>query len=174
MALPDYADLEAGATITWAASGGDKALTLTSLANDAGREGAKSGTLVDGTKGMPELLEIRFESAVASAAANGKEIELYFGESDSATAGTNNPGNLTGADAALSNPDELKNQCALVGALVLSNARGTNVQKQRLWYPQPVQPYIIPLVVNKSGVALSGTGGNHSLVVTPFYRRVKD
>ncbi len=173
MALPDYSDLEVGTSITWAASGGDKAMTLTSLANDAAREGAKSATLVDSTKGMPELLEVRFESAVASAATAGKEIELYFGESDSATAGTNNPGNLTGADAALSNSDELKHQCSFAGSLVLSNARGTNVQKQRLYY-SPLQPYIIPLVVNKSGVALSGTAGNHSLVVTPFYRRAKD
>lgn len=173
MALPDYAHLVAGTAITWAASGGDKTITLTSLANDAGREGAKSGTLVDGTSGMPELLEVRFESAVASAATNAKEIELYFGESSSTTAATDNPGNLTGADAALSNPDELKAQLYFVGSLVLSNARGTNVQKQRLLY-WPTQICIIPLVVNKSGQALSGTAGNHQIVVTPFYRKIAD
>ena len=165
-----YSDLVAGTAITWTSSGGDKALTLTSLANDAAREGDKSATWVDGTKGLPELIEVRFESQVGSAATNGKEIELYVGESDSATAGTANPGNLTGADAALSNPDELKNQLMFVGSLVLSNARGTNVQKQRLRF-KPVCAYSVPVVVNKSGQTLGSTGTNHVVVMTPYYRR---
>lgn len=173
MALPDYSGLNIGTAITWVNSGGDKVLTLTSLGNDAAREGDKSATLVDGTKGMPELLEIRFESAVGSSATNGKEIEVWIGESTSATAGTDNPGNLTGADAALSNPDELKLQCYFAGSLVLSNARTTSVQKQRMIY-RPTCPYIIPLIVNKSGQTLSGTAGNHKLVITPFYRQIAD
>jgi len=172
MTLPDYSYLVAGTPVEWSTSG-DKALTLTSLANNGSREGAKSDTLVDGTLGMPELLEFRLESAVSSAATSGAEIELFLGESDHATAGTNNPGNLTGTDAALSNPDELKAQLNYVGSLVLSNARGTNVQKQRLRY-LPVCPYIIPLIVNKSGQTLSGTAGNHKLVMTPYYRRMAD
>jgi hypothetical protein len=122
---------------------------------------------------MPELLEIRFESAVGSAATNGLELELFIGESDHVTAGTDNPGNLTGADAALSNPDELKAQLNYAGSLVFSNARGTNVQKQRLRY-FPICPYIIPLVVNKTGQTLSGTAGDHKIVVTPYYRKIAD
>jgi hypothetical protein len=165
-----YSDLEAGTPRTWAASGGDETLTLTSLANDAAREGDKSASWVDGTKGRPEVLEIRFESAVGSAATDGREIELYMGESDNATAGSDNPGNLTGADAALSNPDELKRQLRFVGSLVLSNARGTNVQKQRFWY-RPVATYLVPVVVNKSGQSLGSTAGDHKIVVTPYYRR---
>lgn len=165
-----YSDLSAGTAITWTSSGGDKAITLTSLADNAAREGVKSATWVDGTKGLPEVIEIRFEAQVASAATNGKEVELFIGESDNSTAGTDNPGNLTGADAALSNPDELKYQCVFVGSLVLSNARGTNVQKQRLRF-KPICAYSIPLVVNKSGQALGSTGTNLKIVMTPYYRR---
>jgi len=173
MALPDYSFLEAGTPVTWKSSGGDKAITLTSLANDAAREGAKSATLLDGAKGMPELLEIRLESAVGSAATDGKEIELWIGESDDADAADANPGNLTGADAALSNPDELKRQLYHAVSLSLSNARGTNIQKQRgLYYPTCL--YIIPVVVNKSGQTLSGTAGDHQIVVTPYYRKTAD
>lgn len=164
-----YSDLVAGTPVEWSTTGG-KLITLTSLANDAAREGAKSASWVDGMKGLPELIEVRVESAVASAATAGKEVELYVGESDSATAGTDNPGNLTGADAGLSNPDELKAQLVFVGSLVLSNARSTNVQKQRLRF-RPVCAYSVPLVVNKSGVALSGTAGNHKIVMVPYYRR---
>jgi hypothetical protein len=165
-----YSDLVAGTAVVWTSSGGDKAWTFTSVANDAAREGAKSASWADGTKGLPELIEVLVESQVGSAATQGKEIEYYVGESDSATAGTNNPGNLTGADAALSNPDELKLQLVFLGSLVLSNARGTNVQKQRFRF-KPLQAYTIPVGVNKSGQTAGSTGTNHRIVMTPFYRR---
>lgn len=165
-----YSDLVAGTPVTWTSSGGDKVLTLTSLTNNSAREGDKSGSWVDGTKGLPEVIDVRFESQVGSAATNGLEIELFVGESDDATAGNANPGNLTGADAGLSNPDELKSQLIFVGSLVLSNARGTNVQKQRFRF-KPVCAYTIPVAVNKSGQTLGATGTNHKVVMTPYYRR---
>lgn len=166
----NYSDLSPGTPITWTSSGGDRAITLTSLANDAAREGAKSPTWIDGTKGFPEVIDVRFEAQVASAATTGKEVELYVGESDNATAGSDNPANLTGADAALSNPDELKSQAVFVGSLILSNARGTAVQKTRFVF-RPRCAHSIPLVVNKSGVALGSTGTNLKIVMTPYYRR---
>lgn len=165
-----YSDLVAGTAITWTSSGGDKVLTGTSLTDGSAREGDKSATWVDGTKGLPEIIEVRFETKVGSAATNGTQVELYVGESDSATAGTNNPGNLTGADAALSNPSELTPQLIFVGALVLSNARGTNTQKQRFRW-KPLQAYTTPVVYNRSGQTLSGTGTDTVVVMTPFYRR---
>jgi hypothetical protein len=165
-----YSDLSAGTAVTWTSSGGDRVLTLTSLADGAGREGDKSASWVDGTKGLPELIEVRFEAAVASAATAGKEVELYVGESDSATAGTANPGGLTGADAAVASPDEKKAQLVFVGSLVLSNAIGTSVQVQRLRF-RPVCAYSIPVVVNKSGQALGSTGTSLKVVMTPYYRR---
>lgn len=165
-----YSDLVAGTAITWDTVPTTYTITLTSLADQAVREGGKSGTLVDGTKGLPEIIEFRLESAVGSAATNGKELSLYVGESDNATAGTDNPGNLSGADATVTNGTELINQLNFAGSLVLSNARGTNVQKQRLRY-KPVCAYIIPVIYNNSGQTLSATAGNHKLVMTPYYRR---
>lgn len=164
-----YSDLVAGTALTWDTVPTTKTITLTSLANGSAREGGKSATLVDGTFGLPEFLEVRLESAVAVAVTN-TELELYFGASDSATAGTANPSNLTGADAGLSNPDELKGQSDFVGALSFSNARGTNVQVARFRY-RPICAYFVPFVVNKTGQALTGTAGNHKIVVTPYYRR---
>ncbi len=166
--MANYPTLVAGAAKTWQSTGGDYALTLTSLANNSAREGAK-GDFYDATYGLPELIEWRLESAVASAATTGLALELFAGQSDNATAGTDNPGNLTGADAALSNPDELKPQCTYLGALLFSNARGTNVQKQRFRQFNPLR-YQIPLLVNKSGQALTSTAGNHKLIATPYYR----
>lgn len=173
MPLPDYSGLIAGTPITWQASGGSKTLTLTSLANAAARQGVKSDSLLDGTFGMPEVLEVSFETKAASAVTNGLQTEIYFGESSSATAGTDNPGGLTGADAALSNPSEIKLQLGLVGALNYSNALGTGTQRQRfIYYPTCI--CIIPVVVNRSGQAFSSTPGDHILTVTPYYRRIAD
>lgn len=166
--MSTYAGYEAGTAKSWINTGGDYTLTLTSLANNAAREGAKGDLFVTG-KGIPDFIEWRLESAVGSTATDGLQIELFVGESDSATAGTDNPGNLTGADAGLSNPDELKRQCTRVGALSLSNARTTSVQKQR-FRSFPKCRYQIPLIVNKSGQTLSGTAGNHKLVATPYFR----
>lgn len=169
MALPDYSTIELGSEISWKSSGGTYAITLTSLANDAAREGAK-GDL--GATWEQEFL-VALESAVGSAATAGKEVELYWGPSTSGTAGTDNPGNLTGADASLSNPDELKAQCQFVGSLVLSNARGTNVQRQYLTF-RPPSRYGTPLVVNKSGQSLSGTAGNHAIRMWPLRAQIED
>lgn len=172
MALPDYLNLIAGTAITWKSSGGDKALTLTSLSNGSGREGDKSGSLIDGTYGLPELLEFRLESSVASAVSS-TELELWIGESDNATAGSDNPGGLTGADASLASPDQKKLQLSYVGSLIFSNAIGTSVQKQRFRYA-PLCAYVIPLLVNKTGQALGSTAADHKLVMTPYYRRLAD
>lgn len=166
--MPNYPTLVAGTACTWLNTGGDKVLTLTSLANAAAREGDKKD-FYDATYGLPELLECRLETAVGSAATNGLAVELWLGESDSATAGTANPGNLTGADAGLTTPDEYKLQCTFAGALALSNARSTSVQVQRFSVPTTCRA-VVPLIVNKSGQTLSGTAADHKLVITPYYR----
>ncbi len=171
MALPDYSYLVAGTPITWKDSGGTYAMTLASLASAAARQGPKSATLVDGTYGMPELLEILLLATMDVAAANGTVLELYLGESSSATAGTDNPGNLSGTDAALSNPSEYKLQLDLVGSLNLSNARGTSQQAQRFRY-FPTCPYIMPVLVNLGGQALDSAG--NEIRVTPYYRTLAD
>lgn len=169
MALPDYFKRELGSEINWKSSGGTYAITLTSLANDAGREGGKA----DLGSTWDQDWAVLFESTVGSAATNGNEIELFWGASLSGTAGTDNPGNLTGADAGLSNPDELKTQLDFIGSLVLSNARGTNVQKQ-LFIFRPKTRYGTPLVVNKSGQSLSGTAGNHAIRMVPVRDLIQD
>lgn len=169
MALPEYVKHEQGTAKSWKSSGGDYALTLTSLANDAAREGAKG----DLGATWARRWAVFFTSSVGSAATNGKEIEVYWGPSTHATAGSDNPGNLTGADAALSNPDELKFQLLYLGSLALSNARGTNVQKQYFEFMPPTR-YGTPVVVNKSGQTLGSTAGDHEVRLTPIEDLVQD
>lgn len=159
-----------GTPVTWQASGGTSALTLTSLASAAARQGAKSGSFLDGTKGLPAYLEILFLSKMNAAAANGTFLNLFFGESDSATAGTANPGGLSGTDASLSNPAEVTLQLRPVWAFPLSNALGTGAQSWRsVFYPRCA--YLSPVIVNGTAQALSSTAGDHVLTVTPYYHR---
>jgi hypothetical protein len=170
--MSSYSDIVAGTPLVWKASGGDKVLTLTSLAHTSNgtRQGDKSATLVNTQYGLPEYLELYFVTKFGSAPTNGDEIQIYIGESDNATAGTSNPGTLTGADATLSNPTEIVKQLNFVGSLIASNGTGTGAQNQRFRY-KPVCAYIIPVVLNAAAQDLSGTAGDHSLTITPYYRR---
>ena len=169
MALPDFIKNEVGTAKSWLASGGTYALTLTSLANAAARQGDKGDLGANRAK----LWSAFFQSAVAVAATTGLEVELYWAASTSGTAGTDNPGNTTGADAALATPDELKAQLIFIGSLSLSNTRGTNIQKQTFVFSPPTR-YGMPVVVNKSGQALSGTASDHGVTITPIEEAIED
>lgn len=170
MALPDFFKVAPGTAKSWKASGGDYAITLTSLANAAAREGAKG----DLGSAWARRWAVLFSSSVAAAATNGLEIELWWGPSPSATAGTDNPANLTGADAALATPDEVKYQAMYVGSIILSNSRGTNVQKQLIGAFFPPTRYGVPFVVNKSGQALGSTAADHEIRLIPAEEQIQD
>lgn len=170
MALPDFVKFEVGTSKTWKSSGGDYAITLTSVSNNNGRQGAKG----DLGANRARIWEVLFTSSVGSAATAGNEIELFWAASDSATAGTNNPGNTYGTDNTYNTtPDEYKLQLIYIGSLILSNNAGTAVQKQRFLFSPPCR-YGMPVVVNKSGQTLGSTAADHSIVLTPVEEAVED
>jgi hypothetical protein len=170
--MASYPTVVAGTAKTWQSSGGTYAITLTSLASSstAGREGAK-GDFYDATYGLPEFVVWTFETKMTSAPTDGNAVELWVGESTSATAGTGNPGGLTGADAAVTNADQRRRQCTIVGSLSLSNNIGTGVQRAH-FVQYPMHRYQVPLVFNNSGTNLSSTAGDHVITATPYYRVV--
>lgn len=167
-----YSRLIAGASKTWINTGGDKVLTLTSLVNNAVRQGDKSDSIVDGTYGLPEVLEFLLETACNVAGTNYTSIDLFIGESDSATPGTNNPGGLSGVDGTLTSGTQLIWQLRHAGSLSVSNGAGTNVQKSRFRLYLPLCAYVIPVIANFSGQSLHATASNHKLTMTPFYREI--
>lgn len=144
-------------------------MNMKALANAGIREGAKSATLIDGTKGFPEILEIVVETKVQSSPTAGLECPVYLGFSSSPTAGTANPGGLTGADAAVGNADQLP-QLLFAGSLVMSNALGTGVQRTRFWI-EPQAEYVIPVFQNSSGQTTSNADGETVISIRPWYRR---
>jgi hypothetical protein len=170
MALPDYLLKEVGTAKVWKSSAGDYALTCTSVTDGNGRQGVKG----DLGQYRARRWVVEFTSSVGVAATAGKEIELYWAPSTSGTAGTDNPGGLSGTDATFNTtPDEYKAQLVLLGALELSNNATTTIQKQYFIF-EPLTRYGMPVVVNKSGQTLGSTAGDHTVTLTPDLEGVYD
>lgn len=158
--------------ITWKASGGTYALTLTSVANNAAREGAKG----DLTAVHAARYAARLELELAVAAVAGAVVELWWSSSPNATAATDNTGiSITGADAAwapAAGVDDCKLELQFVGALVCSDSSaGTRFRQEFLFFP-PMR-YGAPVVVNKSGQALTATAANAFLTLIPLEDEVQ-
>jgi hypothetical protein len=169
MALPDTILRIAGTPIVWASTGGTYAFAPTSLANDAGWMGGKG----DLGAAWADEFNMHFETKVATAPTDGLAIEIYWCQSTSATAGTANPGGLSGVSGLVTAPDQVKRQLIYLGPLILSNTIGTGVQAvSRMLYPRA--RYGFPVIVNKSGVALSATATDHRITITPATYQVTE
>jgi hypothetical protein len=170
----DGSILVAGTPSTWKSSGGTYAITAGGLNSLNARQGVKSASLLVAPTGlqtasMPEVLRFIIQTQMASAPTAGHEISLWLGFSDSATAGTDNPGGLSGTDASVSNTDVI-GQLVYAGSVILSNSLGTGVQ---LAYCSPVVPldqYVCPVLFNQSSVSLSATSSQTFFTMIPYYR----
>lgn len=165
----NYSDQSPGTAVVWMNTGGDKALNLKNLTNGSIREGDKSATLVDGTKGFPERLTVLVEAKFGSALADGVECPIYLGWSGSATAGTDNPGGLTGADAAVGDSDQLP-LLSFIGSLIGSSSLGTGIHRIVLDVV-PKREYLIPVFQNSSGQSTTNVNSETKITVQPWYRR---
>jgi hypothetical protein len=163
MSVTAYVLNNTGTALSWKSTGGDYALTLTSLSNAAARQGAKGDLGAFWARRHAVLLT----TSVGSAASAGTSVELYWAPSPNATAGTDNPGAASGTDASFGTPGEYKLQLIPVGMLALSNNAGTAVQKQVFEFFPPCR-YGMPVVVNSSGQTLGGTAGDHEVRVIPI------
>ena len=166
----NYSDLTPGTAVTWKNTAGDKDIPAKNMATATAVQGAKSATLVDGTKGFPELLEITVETKVQATPTDGKELNLYLGFSNSATIGTDNPGALLGSGATMGDLDVLP-QLAFVGAVVMAGSLSTGLQRQDAFEVAPKKEYFIPVLHNDTGQTTSNVDGETSITVRPWYRR---
>lgn len=146
-----------GTDRTWAASGGDEVLTLTSMANVVGRKGDGH----DWGASHPARFRVKLKTDFAVSPTAGNTVEVYWASSedntdfDSATAA---------GDAAFSDTDLLK-QLHFIGALP---ADASTVSQIKSWIFYMPARYGYPVVYNRSGQALSATAGDHELVFTPL------
>lgn len=186
MALPDSAKIVVGTPIVvanladYTNSQGLGARTdqinLTSLSAGAARQSDK----IDFTANID--LEYVLSAAVewASAPTAGETVDFYIGWSSSATAGTNNPGGLGGADAAYTgysaNLDESLKQLQYIGSMIATvQATGTVQIDTAVATFTPRLRYGTLVVVNNS--ALDGfhtDAAETAVALTPLVTQIQD
>lgn len=182
--------IEEKTPIVWADSGepyaGDGGarthqIDLTSLAAAAARQGAKADIADSAYSGVADrrapLFAVTVRIEFASAPTDGDTVDIYMGVSLSATAGTANPGGLTGADAAYtgtagSTLAESLLQLDFIGSLPCTND-GTTVVLQKTWIYSPALRYVSPVVVNNGTPALVADAVEMSITLTPLTPEVQ-
>ena len=151
-----------GTTVTWTSSGGDEALTMTSLADGEGQAGDEHDF------GATHAARVRIELVVDFNAAPtaGESVDVYWSSSDD---GTNYDGECTGSDASYDSEDDMR-RLHYVGSLIASN--DTDPQRASWVFFLPAR-YGLPVVSNQSGQALTATGTDQILTVTPLIDEVQ-
>lgn len=151
-----------GTTITWAASGGDHALTLTSLADGAGRKGVVHDF---GATFYPQY-RVQLKTKPGTSPTAGEPIEVYWCSSQDNSVFD---AGLSSGDAAHSDEDE-KYQLWHIGDLPVDDDTNSQVKSWIFWLPGR---YGFPVVWNNCGQALSGTGSDHELSFTPIIDEIQ-
>lgn len=186
MALPDSAKLTIG-TYLLVADSTDYAdnqgfgtrtdqIDLTSLAAGAARQSAK----LDFTANIDLEYVLGASIEFATAPAAGETIDFYLGYSNSGTAGTNNPGGLSGSDAAYtgysSNLDESLKQLVYLGSMVATVQATTTVQiDTAIATFTPRARYGSLVVVNNSAAdAFHSDAVEMAVRMTPLVTQIQD
>lgn len=159
---------ETGTAIVWDAAVTDYAITLSGIAVDAARQGAKGdlGAL------RAAMWDVMLETNMDVAPDAGKTIELWWSSSPSGVAGTQNTGAASGANAAYTGSaggtvDETKVQMDFILALPLTpDADGVTQTISKAFFPR--QRWGMPVLVNKSNQALEGDDDVHRITLTPI------
>lgn len=135
-------------------------IDLTSLGAGAARQSAKVDLAISGA-----FLATRYAVYVAIefdvAPTSGDRVDIWAGFSPSATAGTANPGGLSGADAAYTGTagdslDDSLKQLDFIGALIATVEIATTVQFQFVGWLYAAERHASFVVDNNADQALEG------------------
>lgn len=130
----------------------DVQMDLTNLAASGGaRESSKSGDL-GATRAERYSVDacLEFETAPA----DGGVVDFYWAPSPSSTAGTGNPGGLTGSDAGFTDTAGILGQLQYVGSLTVRN---NVINSGHVGVFSPAQRYGMLVVVNNASTNLRNT-----------------
>ena len=151
-----------GTDIVWTSAGGDEVITLTSLADGDGRMGEEHDFGATFAARVRISMELDFNAAPTA----GELVDLYWSSSQD---GTDYDGECTGADAAYNDENDMR-RLHWVGSLVCTN--DTDPQRQSWVFFLPAR-YGLPVVSNQSGQALTATGTDQIITVTPLIDEVQ-
>lgn len=146
-----------GTATTWTSSGGDLAITLTSLAN----AGARMGASLDLGATRAKTYEIWLQIDPNASPTDGNVVSLYL--TGSADNGLWTGADATPSDAAFTVTDTLRNMIH-VGDLICDATTDLQVQKFTV---TDLPRYIAPVVWNNSGQALTATGTDQKIILYP-------
>jgi hypothetical protein len=159
--VPNAIEQNRGTTRTWRASGGNEALTLTSLGAGAGRQGDIAD--LDTILGDPREYRFnwRFFMKFATTPVVGEIIRIYakFGD------GTRRDNDDGTSDAAVSAEDKLRN-LTLLGTLVVDEASSTP-EFSIGGEVEISQVEFAPVIWNDTADAFSSTAADHGFDLTP-------
>jgi len=149
-------------TVTWTSAAGDEVLTLTSLANGEGQMGDEHDFGATHSARVRIQLEVDFNAAPTA----GLTVDVYW---SSSADGTDYDGECTGSDASYDSEADML-RLHYVGSLVASNDTDPQIASWVFWLPAR---YGLPVVSNQSGQALTATGTDQILTVTPLTDEVQ-
>lgn len=174
MALPDYGRVQNGTSKVFKSSGGDAAITLASLANGSARQSVK----LDLGSTRAQIYAVKADFEIAATPTAGNTIDLYWAPSTSSTAGTDNPGSISGTDAAYSgyssNLAASLKQLVFIGSFVCTAQATSTVQKAFVAMFVPPARYGSLVVYNQSGAALHSSNTNINITFMPMEDVIED
>lgn len=143
-------------------------LDLTSVADGAARQSAK----VDLGANRAAAYNVRCAFEMAATPTAGDVIELYWAPSQHATAGTGNPANVSGADAAYtgysSNLAASVKQLQFIGVFVCTAQITATVQVGEVGVFSPTERYGSLVVKNESNAAFHSDMVESHIVFDPI------
>lgn len=149
-------------------------LNLESVADGAARQSDK----VDLGATRAEVYEVHAAIEIAATPTAGEVIEFWWAPSFSGTAGTANPGGVSGADAAYagysSNMAAAIKQLQFIGDFVCTAQATGTIQQARVGAFRPKHRYGTLVVRNESGAALHSDAVEMSVLVSPLAGVVTD
>lgn len=151
-----------GTSVVWTSAGGNKVITLTSLANGAGREGAYN----DFGATFPARVHVQVKLDFNVAPTVGNTVDIYFASS---LDGSTFDGEVTGADAAYDDENSMR-RLMFVGSLVCTADTDPQYQSWVFFLPSRYGTFIVS---NQSGQALTATGTDQVLTATPLIDEVQ-
>lgn len=187
MALPDSLKLTVGTAIvladttdylpTAANNLGSRTdqLALASVANAAARQSAK----IDFGANRAPLWNLACSLEIAATPTAGNTIDFYLAPSNSGTAGTANPGGVSGSDAAYTGyssnlTDSLKQLLYIGSHICTAQATATVQVNLSVGVFMPPERYGTIVVVNNSGAAMHSDDVEMAVVLTPVEHQQQD
>ncbi len=186
MALPDSFKQVVGTAIVLGNSATHAPANLNNLGADTdqidltslGANAYRQSTKFDFTANRASLWFCKAALEWATAPVAGTTVDIYLGFSSSATAATDNPANLSGADSAYtgysSNADEAVLQLDYIGSFVVTVQVTGTIQVAHVGTFSPRQRYASCVVHNNTADALHSDVVEMSILLAPIEEQIQD